>query len=77
MHSKTDFFIDGAWVKAHSDQALSVINPTTEEVIETISLGNETDLNLAVAAARATSTGIRTRLDQSLSQWSSRCPATD
>ncbi|MBA4740910.1 MAG: aldehyde dehydrogenase family protein [Burkholderiales bacterium] len=52
MHSKTDFFIDGAWVKAHSDQALSVINPTTEEVIETISLGNETDLNLAVAAAK-------------------------
>lgn len=57
MHSKTDFFIDGAWVKAHSDQTLSVINPTTEESIGTISLGDEADLNSAVAAAKKAQIG--------------------
>ena len=56
MYSKTDFYIDGGWVKAHSDQTLSVINPTSEEPIETISLGDEVDLNLAVAAAKKAQT---------------------
>jgi aldehyde dehydrogenase (NAD+) len=35
---------------------LSVINPTSEEPIETISLGDEVDLNLAVAAAKKAQT---------------------
>ena len=56
MHSKTDFYIDGGWVKAHSNQTLPVINPTTEEAIETISLGDEIDLDLAVAAAKKAQT---------------------
>ena len=56
MYSKTDFYIDGGWVKAHSGQTLSVINPTSEEPIETISLGDEVDLNLAVAAAKKAQT---------------------
>ncbi len=48
----TDFYIDGAFVAPHSDQRASVINPATEEAIATISLGDATDVDRAVAAAR-------------------------
>ena len=52
MRKETEFFIDGAWVKPNSDQTLSVINPSTEESIAVITLGDETDLNRAVMAAK-------------------------
>ena len=47
------FFIDGAWVDPDSDETLDVINPATEKPVATIALGDEADVDRAVAAARA------------------------
>ena len=47
------FYINGQWVEAHSRQTAEVINPATEEAIASIALGDETDVDRAVAAARA------------------------
>jgi aldehyde dehydrogenase (NAD+) len=49
----TQFYIDGQWVEARSDARAEVINPATEASCANIILGNEEDVNLAVAAARA------------------------
>ncbi len=46
------FYIDGAWVDPASDRSLDVINPATEEVVTSISLGSSVDVDKAVAAAR-------------------------
>ena len=52
MNNNNKFFINGKWVEPNSNETLSVINPATEEVICEISLGNQSDLDTAVAAAR-------------------------
>ena len=52
MNNNNKFFINGKWVEPNSNETLSVINPATEEVICDISLGNKSDLDTAVAAAR-------------------------
>ena len=52
MNNINKFFINGKWVEPNSNETLSVINPATEEVICDISLGNQSDLDTAVAAAR-------------------------
>lgn len=46
------FYIDGQWVDPVSTSTLDVINPATEEVVATIALGDEKDVEHAVAAAR-------------------------
>jgi len=46
------FYIDGAWVDPIDGTDLDVVNPSTEEVCATISLGGEADTNQAVAAAK-------------------------
>ncbi len=46
------FYIDGVWVDPASDRSLDVINPATEEVVSTISLGSSVDVDKAVEAAR-------------------------
>ena len=46
------FYINGEWVSAKGSETCDVINPATEEIVATISLGNEDDLNDAVAAAK-------------------------
>ena len=53
MKNAKNFYIDGAWVAPAKAHDFDVINPSTEEVCETISLGSEADTNAAVAAARA------------------------
>lgn len=45
------FFIGGEWVAPSSAQSLDVINPATEEVFATISLGADADVDAAVKAA--------------------------
>ncbi|HEY7289773.1 MAG TPA: aldehyde dehydrogenase family protein [Vicinamibacterales bacterium] len=52
MDNERKFYIDGRWVTPHSTQTLDVLNPATEEVIGTITLGDQEDVNRAVAAAR-------------------------
>lgn len=47
------FFINGEWVKPHANESLNVTNPATEQVIGSIAMGDETDVNNAVAAAKA------------------------
>ncbi len=46
------FYIDGAWVEPLQPENLGVLNPATEEVIASISLGSTEDIDRAVAAAR-------------------------
>ena len=45
------FYIDGAWVAPKGDDTFPVVDPSTEETIATIAMGNEADTNAAVAAA--------------------------
>ncbi|MBB4858430.1 aldehyde dehydrogenase (NAD+) [Novosphingobium chloroacetimidivorans] len=52
MRNYTQFYIDGAWVEPTSPNTAEVINPATEEVSGTISLGSLADVDKAVAAAR-------------------------
>ncbi|MCF6431437.1 aldehyde dehydrogenase family protein [Leisingera sp. MMG026] len=47
------FYIGGAWVTPHSSREFPVLNPATEGRIGTIILGDEVDVNAAVAAAKA------------------------
>jgi aldehyde dehydrogenase (NAD+) len=52
MLNQTQFYINGAWVKPSCTNDFDVINPANESVCATISLGSETDTNLAVSAAK-------------------------
>ncbi len=45
-------WIGGKWVKAESGKTFTTVNPATEEVIGTLPLGDERDVDKAVAAAR-------------------------
>lgn len=52
MREYARFYIDGQWVDPVSPKTAQVINPATEEVSGTISLGSVADVDKAVAAAR-------------------------
>ena len=49
---RNELYIDGRWVKPVRGGSTEVINPATEEVIQTIAAATEEDVNLAVNAAR-------------------------
>ena len=51
MKNLDKFYIGGSWVTPNSSQTMAVLNPATEMQIGTIALGNEIDVNTAVAAA--------------------------
>jgi aldehyde dehydrogenase (NAD+) len=53
MREYTQFYINGEWVEPSAPNSFDVINPATEEVCAHIALGNEDDVNKAVAAAKA------------------------
>ena len=53
MDHVRQFYIGGRWVEPRSTDTLAVINPATEEVIDTIAMGRADDVDAAVAAARA------------------------
>ncbi|WP_440693956.1 aldehyde dehydrogenase family protein [Candidatus Pelagibacter sp. HIMB1695] len=52
MLDKKNFYINGAWVKPNSAEEIKVIDPATEENCAVITLGNKTDVDLAVTAAK-------------------------
>ena len=52
MKDLRKFYINGEWVDPTHSNDLQVENPANEEMVATISLGGETDVNLAVAAAK-------------------------
>ena len=53
MKNLSKFYIAGEWVNPISDNMMPVLNPATEEQIGTIALGNMTDVENAVAAAKS------------------------
>ena len=53
MRNYLKFYIDGKWVEPATSRTLDVINPATEEVAGKIALGSQTDVDRAVAAAKA------------------------
>ncbi|MBO1359832.1 aldehyde dehydrogenase family protein [Acetobacter sacchari] len=65
-HAK-QFYIDGVWVDPIEPRTLDVINPATEEVCATISIGGAADVDRAVkAAARAFDTWSQSSKDERL-----------
>jgi aldehyde dehydrogenase (NAD+) len=46
-------FVGGEWVEPASSETIEVVNATTEEVMARVPAGTETDVDRAVAAARA------------------------
>jgi aldehyde dehydrogenase (NAD+) len=53
MRDLSKFYIDGEWVEPHGRGRLDVINPTTESPFAVLALGDATDVDRAVAAARS------------------------
>jgi aldehyde dehydrogenase (NAD+) len=53
MKQFRDFYIGGKWVITSGTDELTVINPSNEEPIATVSLGSAADADRAVAAAKA------------------------
>ena len=58
MEHARQFYIGGTWVEPRSSDTLPVIDPATEEVIETIAMGGADDVDAAVAAARSAFDGF-------------------
>ena len=52
MENCLKFYIDGKWVDPVDPKPFDVINPANEQIIGQIMMGNEEDLNKAVAAAK-------------------------
>ena len=52
MREYRRFYIDGAWIGPAAARSFEVVNPATESVVAVISLGDRTDVDRAVAAAR-------------------------
>jgi aldehyde dehydrogenase (NAD+) len=48
-----NFYINGKWVVPSTNAKLDVINPATEEVIGSVAMGAQADVDAAVMAARA------------------------
>ncbi len=52
MLDKKNFYINGAWIKPNSSEEIKIIDPATEENCAVITLGNKTDVDMAVNAAK-------------------------
>ena len=52
MEHTDQFYIGGKWVDPVSRNTLDVVDPSNEEVIATIAIGDADDVDAAVAAAR-------------------------
>lgn len=53
MHDCLKFYIGGRWVEPAGNTVRDIIDPTTEKVIGRVAMGDATDADRAVAAARA------------------------
>ncbi|HJM20284.1 MAG TPA: aldehyde dehydrogenase family protein, partial [Candidatus Thalassarchaeaceae archaeon] len=53
MMQRSQLYINGEWVSPNGDGAIDVINPTTEEVIGSVPIASQSDVDSAVAAAKA------------------------
>jgi len=67
MSNSGKFYINGEWVEPTTSETLDVLNPATEQVIDTIAMGGTADVDKAVAAAQAAfETFSRTTKDERL-----------
>ncbi|HEY3142132.1 MAG TPA: aldehyde dehydrogenase [Acidimicrobiales bacterium] len=57
MESKDVLYVGGEWVKPSTTNTIEVISPRTEEVIATVPVAGEADVDAAVAAAQRALTG--------------------
>ncbi len=55
--NSSQHYINGQWTDSQGGQAVDVINPSTEAIAASITLGSEADTNAAVAAANAAFAG--------------------
>jgi acyl-CoA reductase-like NAD-dependent aldehyde dehydrogenase len=53
MMRRDSLYINGEWVSATGDGVIEVVNPATEEVIGSVPVGSQADVDAAVTAARA------------------------
>ena len=60
IQDKRKFYIDGAWVEPLKSRDFDILNPATEDVIATISMGSQGDIDAAVQAARRAFTSFST-----------------
>lgn len=72
MTDVLDFYIDGAWVKPDSQVIEDVIDPSSEQLIARITLGNQADVNRAVAAAKAAFAGYSVTSREQRIEWLER-----
>lgn len=68
MSRAASFYIDGQWVEPHAPVWFDVIDPATETVIDHLALGDATDVDRAVSAARKAlpdyaQSSVRQRID--------------
>ena len=52
MKEEHRFYINGEWVKSSSRELIEIENPSSEEIIGTISSGSREDIDLAVSSAK-------------------------
>src|ERR1700730_9393422 len=52
MKAITKHYIDGAFVESHGRKVMESINPTNQQVLGTVMLGDEEDARRAIAAAK-------------------------
>lgn len=52
MDNALKFYIDGGWVDPATSDTIDVINPATEEAIGQVAMGQQADVDRAVAAAK-------------------------
>ena len=53
MENLKNFYINGKWVAPLSSDSMPILNPATEEKIGTLPLGNKSDVDRAVSAAKS------------------------
>jgi aldehyde dehydrogenase (NAD+) len=53
MHKITKHYINGEFAESHGTELLDLVDPVTEEIVTQVTLGDEEDVNAAVAAAKA------------------------
>ena len=53
MDTRTELYINGAWVESTAEETIDVVNPATEEIIGRAPNASVEDVNHAVRAARA------------------------
>ncbi|QZT64769.1 aldehyde dehydrogenase family protein [Mycolicibacterium austroafricanum] len=79
-YTRTELYIDGAWVAPNGTDVVEVINPATEQVLGAVPGGTDADVDAAVASARRAfdpSIGVaerRERLDAVITAMEKRLP---